>query len=77
QLVQATQQNRASAQMNLLSAEELAELKGNEFMPYTEHDRFGIAKDPHLFVIQIESLQNFATNQPIHGQELTPNLNEL
>ncbi|ANU20158.1 hypothetical protein BBI15_07985 [Planococcus plakortidis] len=77
QLVQAAQQNSASAQMHLVSDEELAELKGNEFVPYTEHDRFGIAKDRHLFVIQIESLQNFAINQSINGQELTPNLNEL
>ncbi|MGM0896946.1 MAG: LTA synthase family protein [Bacillota bacterium] len=77
QLVQAAKQSSVSAQMNLLSDEELAELKGNEFVPYNEHDRFGIAKDRHLFIIQVESLQNFAINQSIGGQELTPNLNEL
>jgi lipoteichoic acid synthase len=77
QVVQAMQQNSASAQMNLLSNEELAKLKGNEFVPFGEHERFGIAEDRHLFVIQVESLQNFAINQSIAGQELTPNINAL
>jgi len=77
QLVQVAKQNSASAEMNLLTDGELARLKGNEFVAYSEHERFGIAEDRHLFVIQVESLQNFAINQTIDGQELTPNINDL
>ncbi|WNS75859.1 LTA synthase family protein [Bacillus sp. DTU_2020_1000418_1_SI_GHA_SEK_038] len=67
----------AFAQNEYLSDEELAELKGNMYVPFTEQRTFGIAKDRHVFVIQVESLQEFVINQTINGQEITPHLNEL
>lgn len=60
-----------------LSPEELAELKGNEFVEYREHDRFGTAEDRHLFLIQVESMQEFVINEEVDGQEITPNINSL
>jgi len=60
-----------------LSAPEIAALKGNEFVDYKDHDRFGIAADRHLFLIQVESMQEFVVNQTVDGQEITPNINAL
>ena len=65
------------AQNESLSDEELARLKGNSFVPASEHDTFGLAKNRHVFVIQVESLQGFVVNEKINGQEITPNLNAL
>lgn len=60
-----------------LSAAELEELKGNEYKDPESHAFFGSAKDRHLFVIQVESMQEFVLGQTINGQEITPNINEL
>jgi len=60
-----------------LSEQEVEKLKGNDYIPATEHDSFGIAKDRHVFVIQVESLQGFVLNKKVNGQEITPNLNAL
>lgn len=38
---------------------------------------FGIGEGKNLIVIQIESFQNFVINAEYHGQEITPNLNQL
>lgn len=65
------------AENQILTNSELEALKGNEFVPYVEHQRFGIAEDRHLFFIQVESLQAFAIDQSIAGQEITPNINAL
>jgi len=67
----------AFAQNENLTDEELAKLKGNKYVPFTEHSTFGLAKNRHVFTIQVESLQGFAINQSINGQEITPNLNAL
>ncbi|MEH7523195.1 LTA synthase family protein [Bacillus sp. JJ1503] len=67
----------AFAQNEHLSDEELAKLIGNVYVPFTEHRTYGIAKDRHVFVIQVESLQEFTINQTIEGQEITPHLNDL
>ncbi|MDN7244718.1 LTA synthase family protein [Planococcus shenhongbingii] len=79
QIVQALSQSSAvgHAEDKIMTDSELASLKGNEFVPYTEQERFGIAKDRHLFFIQVESLQALAINQSIGGQEITPNINAL
>ena len=37
----------------------------------------GMAKNRHVFVIQVESLQGFVINKKVNGQEITPNLNAL
>lgn len=65
------------AQNEYLSDEDLAKLKGNSYVPATEHQSFGVAKNRHVFIIQVESLQEFVINQSIDGQEITPNLNAL
>jgi lipoteichoic acid synthase len=67
----------AFARNDNLSDRDLAELKGNSYVPFTEHSTFGRAKDRHVFIIQVESLQEFTINQTIDGQEITPNLNGL
>ncbi|MGI2327693.1 LTA synthase family protein [Planococcus sp. YIM B11945] len=68
---------KGSAQVITLTDPQLEELKGNKFVPYEQHDQFGVAEGRHLFTIQVESLQGFAINQTIDGQEITPHLNEL
>lgn len=65
------------AENNNLSDKELEKLKGNTYIPFSEHRTFGIAENRHVFTIQVESLQEFTLNQTIDGQEITPNLNEL
>lgn len=79
QIVQAMSRNSTIgyAENQVLTNEELEALKGNEFVPYVEHKRFGAAENRHLFFIQVESLQSFAINQSIAGQEITPNINAL
>ncbi len=67
----------ASETETKLSARELEELKGNEYVPVNRHDTFGLAEGRHLFVVQVESMQNFTVGRSINGQEITPNLNEL
>ncbi|MBO0586282.1 LTA synthase family protein [Sporosarcina sp. E16_8] len=60
-----------------LSEQDIENLKGNDYVPANEHDSYGIAKDRHVFVIQVESLQGFVINKKVNGQEITPNLNAL
>src|SRR5690606_6110965 len=67
----------AHASSSKLSAKELEELKGNKYVEVSKHDNFGIAEGRHLFVIQVESLQNFVIGRTLNGQEITPNLNKL
>lgn len=79
QLVQMYQRanETAHASSTELSAKELEELKGNEYVPVNSHAAFGLAEGRHLFMIQVESLQNFTIGRSIGEQEITPNLNEL
>ncbi|MDQ0428035.1 phosphoglycerol transferase MdoB-like AlkP superfamily enzyme [Planomicrobium stackebrandtii] len=67
----------AHASSSKLSAKELEELKGNEFVKVSEQESFGVAEGRNLFVIQVESLQNFVIGRTLNGQEITPNLNKL
>lgn len=57
--------------------EDLIKLKGNDYVPDNEHKSFGLAKDRHLFVIQVESMQELVVGQESNNQEITPNINEL
>lgn len=57
--------------------EKVIELKKNEYVPDIEHKSFGIAKDRHLFVIQVESMQEFVVGHEVNNQEITPNINKL
>ncbi|ANU09833.1 sulfatase [Planococcus antarcticus DSM 14505] len=67
----------AHASSSKLSAKELEELKGNKYVKASEQESFGIAENRHLFIIQVESLQNFVIGRSLNGQEITPNLNQL
>ncbi|MCZ2257903.1 LTA synthase family protein [Sporosarcina sp. G11-34] len=60
-----------------LSEQAVEKLKGNKYVPANKHESYGIAKDRHVFVIQVESLQGFVINEQVNGQEITPNLNAL
>lgn len=79
QLVQMYQRanETAHASSTELTAKELEELKGNEYVPVNSHETFGLAEGRHLFMIQVESLQNFTIGRTLDGQEITPNLNDL
>jgi lipoteichoic acid synthase len=67
----------AFASQEYMSEKELESLKGNTYVPASQHSTFGLAKNRHVFIIQWESLQEFTINQKINGQEITPNLNAL
>ncbi|WP_223640467.1 LTA synthase family protein [Planococcus sp. 4-30] len=67
----------AHASSTKLSTKELEELKGNNYVKVSEQESFGVAEGRHLFVIQVESLQNFVIGRSLNGQEITPHLNEL
>ncbi|MDN7242014.1 LTA synthase family protein [Planococcus sp. N028] len=67
----------AHASFAKLSPKQLEALKGNEYVEMDQQKGFGLAKDRHLFVIQVESLQNFVIGKSVNGQEITPNLNKL
>ncbi|TWT06709.1 LTA synthase family protein [Planococcus sp. CPCC 101016] len=67
----------AHASSSQLSAKELEELKGNKYVEVSEQESFGLAEGRHLFIIQVESLQNFVVGRTLNGQEITPNLNKL
>ncbi len=58
------------------TTEDVIKLKGNEPVPFSEHNYHGIGKDRNLIVIQIESLQDFVIGRKVGGQEITPNLNK-
>lgn len=60
-----------------LSIKDIEKLKGNEYLPSDKHASYGIAKDRHVFIIQVESLQGFVINKKVNGEEITPNLNAL
>lgn len=67
----------ALATQEKLSDADLERLKGNDYVPFNKHKTFGVAKNRNVFVIQVESLQNFVINRDINGQEITPNLNKI
>jgi lipoteichoic acid synthase len=67
----------AFASSDYLSDQDLAKLKGNTYVPNPEQPTYGLAKDRHVFIIQVESLQEFVVNRKVNGNEITPNLNAL
>ncbi|GAA0436654.1 lipoteichoic acid primase LtaP [Lentibacillus halophilus] len=58
-----------------VSVNDIIRLKGNEPVPFSEHNYHGIARDRNVIVLQIESLQDFVINLEVNGQEITPNIN--
>ena len=79
QITQAIQRNFKESEDDEkeFNYEKLIEMKNNEYIPDTEHNSFGLAKDRHLFVIQVESMQEFVVRQEINNEEITPNINKL
>lgn len=73
--------NEATETAHAASAEltprKLEALKGNVYVPVKEHEAFSIAKGRHLFMVQVESMQNFVIGKSVGGQEVTPNMNAL
>lgn len=67
----------AHAASTELTPQKLEALKGNVYVPVEEHETFGIAKGRHLFMVQVESMQNFVIGKSVGGQEVTPNMNAL
>ena len=49
--------------------------KSNQINPNSE--LFGVAKDQNIIVISLESLQEFAINLEVNGEEVTPFLNQF
>ena len=50
-------------------------VKSNQINPNSE--LFGVAKDQNIIVISLESLQEFAINLEVNGEEITPFLNQF
>ena len=50
-------------------------VKSNQINPNSE--LFGVAKDQNIIVISLESLQEFAINLEVYGEEVTPFLNQF
>ena len=61
--------------------EAYAELKNykseNEVNARNNNEYYGIAKEKNVFVVQLESVQNFVIGATINGKEITPNLNRF
>lgn len=66
---------RAFADGNQLS--EVIDYMEEETSKPANEDMFGIAKDKNVIFISLESLQSFVINNTLHGEEVTPFLNDL
>lgn len=74
------QQSRSQAQRVFADGNELSEI-----LTYVEEnttdqevtDMFGVAEGKNLIFVTLESLQSFVINNTLHGEEITPFLNEL
>lgn len=74
------QQSKSKAQRVFADGNELTEIK--QYMQenttdQSETDLAGIAKDKNLIFISLESLQSFVINNTLHGEEVTPFLNDI
>ncbi|WLR49814.1 LTA synthase family protein [Bacillus tianshenii] len=70
--------SKASAQRTFAESDDLTEVEN-----YVQRDvnqpgeLFGAAKGKNLIILQVESLQSFAIDYKLHGEEVTPFLNSL
>ncbi|WLD92984.1 LTA synthase family protein [Alkalihalobacillus sp. AL-G] len=56
----------------------IQEIKGNTLITNVQdREKYGLAKNRNLILIQLESFQDFVINLKIDGTEITPNLNRL
>ncbi|MFG6494779.1 LTA synthase family protein [Fictibacillus sp. UD] len=71
--------SKSTAQRALANTDDVTEVenyvKANYAEPNPEY--FGKAKGMNVIYLHLESLQNFAINYKLHGQEVTPFLNSL
>ncbi len=74
------QQSKSKAQRVLADGNELSEILtyiNEEATDKSETDTFGVAKDKNVIFVWLESLQTFVINNELHGEEITPFLNDL
>lgn len=71
--------SKTKAQRAFADGSELADIENYVKSDYRTPDpkKFGIAKGKNVFVISMESTQNFVINNTVDGQEITPFLNDL
>ncbi|GGM31582.1 lipoteichoic acid synthase-like YqgS [Paraliobacillus quinghaiensis] len=74
------QQSRSQAQRVFADGNQLPEIveyvKGDT-VNQDENNLFGVAEDKNVIFISLESVQSFVINNTLHGEEITPFLNDL
>jgi lipoteichoic acid synthase len=72
-------QSKAKAQRAFADGSEITDIENYTRANYKEPnpEMFGKAKGKNVFVISIESTQNFVINESVNGKEITPFLNDL
>lgn len=79
-LYDVVQQSKSKAQRVLADGNELSEILDyieTETTDHTDTDMFGVAEDKNVIFVSLESLQSFVINNTLHGEEVTPFLNDL
>lgn len=74
------QQSKSKAQRVFADGNELPEIEEYIETNTTDNsksDLYGIAKDKNVIFISLESVQSFVINNTLHGEEITPFLNDL
>ncbi len=73
------QSSKSSAQRALADSNDVTEIENYTKSTYAEPNEqfFGKAKDMNVIYISLESLQTFAIDYKLHGEEVTPFLNSL
>ncbi|WNB93547.1 LTA synthase family protein [Bacillus sp. NEB1478] len=72
-------QSKAKAQRAFADGSEITDIENYTRANYKEPnpEMFGKAKGKNVFVISLESTQNFVINESVNGKEITPFLNDL
>ncbi|WP_440895848.1 LTA synthase family protein [Amphibacillus sp. Q70] len=74
------QQSRSQAQRVFADGNELYDIINyvdEHASDHEETDMFGVAEGKNVIFVTLESLQSFVINNTLHGEEITPFLNEL
>ncbi|CQR46840.1 Lipoteichoic acid synthase 2 [Paraliobacillus sp. PM-2] len=74
------QQSKSKAQRVFADGNELTEIASymnNNTTDNSQTDLAGIAEDKNVIFVSLESLQSFVINNTLHGEEITPFLNDL
>ncbi|WP_246625007.1 LTA synthase family protein [Fictibacillus nanhaiensis] len=72
-------QSKAKAQRAFADGSEITDVENYTRANYKEPNpkMFGKAKGKNVFVISVESTQNFVINESVNGKEITPFMNDL